>query len=241
MRYVLVTGASGDIGSACVLKLAKKGYSVYCHYYQQENKITSLINDLQQLYPKQDFFAIQADLSQESDVNRLVDSLFQLHAIVFAHGGTVYKLLTDTTEAEMQFLWDTHLKQPIRLCQLCQSSLTKQSSSQIVFISSVYGLIGSSMEVMYSTVKGAQISFVKAYAKEVASMNLTVNSIAPGAVETQMNALWTENEKYELISEIPLNRLAHPEEIAALVTYLLSEDATYMTGSVIPITGGWTL
>lgn len=241
MRYVLVTGASGDIGSACVLELAKKGYSVYCHYFRQEDKIKSLINGLQQLYPKQDFFAIQADLSQESGVHHLVDSLFQLHAIVFAHGGTVYKLLTDTTEVEMQLLWDTHVKQPIKLCQLCQSFLTKQSSSQIVFISSVYGLIGSSMEVMYSTVKGAQISFVKAYAKEVASMNLTVNSIAPGAVETQMNALWTDEEKHDLISDIPLNRLAQPKEIASLVTYLLSENATYITGTIIPLTGGWTV
>lgn len=97
------------------------------------------------------------------------------------------------------------------------------------------------MEVMYSTVKGAQLAFVKAYAKEVASMNLTVNAIAPGAVDTQMNTSWTQDEKRELLLDIPLNRMAKPSEIASLVNYLLSADATYITGTTIPLAGGWSI
>ncbi|MGX6970058.1 elongation factor P 5-aminopentanone reductase [Vagococcus bubulae] len=241
MKYVLVTGASGDIGEACVKQLAKKGYSVYCHYFRNEQKMKSLLSDLILQYPKQDFFALQADLSSPNSVEELIQNMFQLHAIVFAHGDTVYKLLSDTTPDEMTYLWLTHVYNPIRLCQLCQPKLTQHSHSQIVFISSVYGLIGSSMEVMYSTVKGAQIAFVKSYAKEVASMNLTVNAVAPGAVDTHMNALWSKEEKETLRSDIPLNRLAHPKEVASLVSYLLSSDASYMTGTTIPLTGGWSI
>lgn len=241
MKYVLVTGASGDIGEACVKQLAKKGYSVYCHYFRNEQKMKSLLSDLILQYPKQDFFSLQADLSSPNSVEELTKNLFQLHAIVFAHGDTVYKLLSDTTPDEMIHLWHTHVYNPIRLCQLCQSKLTQHSHSHIVFISSVYGLIGSSMEVMYSTVKGAQVAFVKSYAKEVASMNLTVNAVAPGAVDTNMNALWSKEEKETLRSDIPLNRLAQPKEVASLVSYILSSDASYMTGTTIPLTGGWSI
>lgn len=94
---------------------------------------------------------------------------------------------------------------------------------------------------MYSTVKGAQIAFVKSYAKEIASMNLTINAIAPGAVDTSMNTLWSKEEKQSLLLDIPLNRLAQPKEVASLVSYLLSEDASYITGSTIPLTGGWSV
>ncbi|MGX4685315.1 elongation factor P 5-aminopentanone reductase [Vagococcus sp. JNUCC 83] len=241
MPYVLVTGASGDIGEACVRDLAKKGFSVYCHYFSNEKKIHTMINELMIDYPKQDFFAIQADLSQSNSTTNLVNSLFELNAIVFAHGQTTYKLLIETSENDLQLLWHTHVHQPIRICQLCQSKLTKQETSHIVFISSVYGLIGSSMEVMYSTVKGAQLSFVKAYAKEVASMNLSVNAIAPGAIDTQMNSSWTIEEKKDLMADIPMNRLAMPKEVSSLVSYLLSDDATYITGATIPISGGWMI
>lgn len=241
MKYILVTGASGDIGEACVTHLAKNGYSIYCHYFKNKERVTQLINKLSEEYPNQDFFALQADLTKPSEVSQITDNLFQLNGLVFAHGQTVYQLLTDTTDEELMMLWNSHVHSPVRICQLCQSKLVTHDSSQIIFISSVYGLIGSSMEVMYSTVKGAQLAFVKAYAKEVASMSLTVNAIAPGAVDTQMNTSWTQDEKQELLLDIPLNRMAKPSEIASLVNYLLGADATYITGTTIPLAGGWSI
>jgi len=241
MKYILVTGASGDIGKACANSLAKQGYSVYCHYNKNEAVASELVQQLRIDYPNQDFFTVQADFNAIDTLDTLINQLFQLNGVVFAHGHTVYRLLTDTTNDDLTNLWNVHVHAPIRICQLCQSKLVAHKKSQIVFISSVYGLIGSSMEVMYSTVKGAQIAFVKAYAKEVASMNLTVNAIAPGAVHTQMNDSWTTEEQAELLSAIPLNRMAQPKEIASLVNYLLSVDASYITGATIPVTGGWTI
>jgi 3-oxoacyl-[acyl-carrier protein] reductase len=95
------------------------------------------------------------------------------------------------------------------------------------------------METVYSAVKGAQEAFVKAYAKEVATLGITVNVVAPGAVQTKMNDNWEPQELTELISEIPLGRLADPKEIAAACNYLFSKEASYTTGIVLPVTGGW--
>jgi 3-oxoacyl-[acyl-carrier protein] reductase len=97
------------------------------------------------------------------------------------------------------------------------------------------------MEVLYSTLKGGQIAFANAYAKEVATLGITVNTIAPGAVDTQMNTDWSLKEKEEFLDEIPLQRMALPDEIASLALYLLSENASYITGTSIPVTGGWKI
>lgn len=241
MAFILVTGASGDIGAACARDLAAKGYSLYCHYFSNQTRMDALIKELTSAYPKQDFLPIQCDLRQIDSLSIIQKQLFQLEGIVFAHGHTTYKLITDTTPSEIDDLWYSQLKLPIMLCQALQSTLTQNSFSSIVFISSVYGLIGSAMEVMYSTIKGGQLAFVKAYAQEVASLQLTVNAVAPGAVETQMNLDWSTEEKNELLSDIPLHRMAKPEEIASLVSYLISKDARYITGTVIPVSGGWKI
>lgn len=241
MKYVLVTGASGDIGSACVKQLAQNGYSIYCHYHTQKDKTEKLIHNLQDKYPKQDFFMVQADLSKDSGLNQILQSIFQLDGLIFAHGGTSYNLLTELKPEEFDSMWQTHLKTPMLLCQNLQTKLSTSRHGRIIFISSVYGLIGSSMEVLYSTLKGGQIAFANAYAKEVATLGITVNTIAPGAVDTQMNTDWSLKEREELLNEIPLQRMALPDEIASLALYLLSENASYITGTSIPVTGGWKI
>ncbi|MEG0459309.1 elongation factor P 5-aminopentanone reductase [Vagococcus sp.] len=241
MKFILITGASGDIGTACAIKLAEAGYSLYCHYYQNESKITSLVNQLINDFPNQEFLAIQADLSQEEGVDTVFTSLFQLDGIIFAHGDTLYDLFTDHSSQELDNMWHTHLKSPMRICQKCQSKLSHCQSGRIIFISSIYGLVGSSMEVLYSTLKGGQIAFANALSKEVASLGITVNTIAPGAVNTRMNQDWTEPEKNELLESIPLNRMADPAEIASLACFLLSSEASYITGVTLPVTGGWKI
>ena len=127
------------------------------------------------------------------------------------------------------------------LCQKLQTKLSINKHGRIIFISSVYGLIGSSMEVLYSTLKGGQIAFANAYAKEVATLGITINTIAPGAVDTNMNNNWSFEEKKELLDENPLQRMASPEEVASLALYLLSDNAAYITGTTIPVTGGWKI
>lgn len=240
-NYALIMGASGDIGSACARKLAASGWSLYCHYHQNQEKNEQLIQELAQQYPEQDFFSLSLDMSKSDDIDRFIAQLFDVSAVIFASGTTVYKLLTDTSLEEIDILWHTHLKVPMILCQRLQEKLGKKRNGRIVFIGSVYGMSGSSLEVVYSAVKGAQQSFARAYAQEVASLGITVNVVAPGAVNTRMNQTWTKKEKELLVDEIPVHRMAEPYEIASVVEFLLQDEAKYMTGVTIPVTGGWKL
>ncbi|MDT2702330.1 elongation factor P 5-aminopentanone reductase [Enterococcus dongliensis] len=239
MPYALVMGASGDIGQAVCEKLAEQGWSLYCHYNQQKEKVLNFVSDLQKRYPQQDFFMVSLDMLKEAEIPSFLAQLFQVDGIVFASGFTFYKLLPETKADQMEALWQVHLKTPLLLLQELQGKLAKNSNGRVVFIGSVYGHRGSSMETVYSAVKGAQEAFVKAYAKEVATLGITVNVVAPGAVQTRMNDNWDLQELVDLKSAIPLGRLAKPSEIAAACSYLFSQEASYTTGIILPVAGGW--
>lgn len=239
MPYALVMGASGDIGQAICEKLAQKGWSIYCHYNQQKEKVLNFVSDLQKRYPQQDFFMVSLDMLKEAEVPHFLTQLFQVDGIVFASGFTFYELLPETKADQMEALWQVHLKTPLLLLQGLQNKLANSKNGRVVFIGSVYGHRGSSMETVYSAVKGAQEAFAKAYAKEVATLGITVNVVAPGAVQTKMNDNWNPQEIAELKAEIPLGRLADPKEIASACDYLFSKEAGYTTGIVLPVAGGW--
>lgn len=239
MKAALVTGASGDIGTSIARDLAGSGWSLYLHYHSNQEKIKLLLAELQAAYPEQEFYPICLDLTDEAGVSTLADHIFSLQAIVFAHGKTEYGLLQDMTSLQMDVLWEMHVKMPILIIQALQEKIARSRNGRVVFISSVYGEAGSGLEVLYSTVKGAQIAFVKAYSKEVASLGVTVNAICPGAIDTQMNAHLEKDEKEALLEEIPLGRMGKPDEISFWVSQLLKEDSRYMTGQAIYVSGGW--
>lgn len=241
MKYVLVMGASGDIGSACVSLLAKSGWSIYCHYHTNQQKVTEMVQQLRIEYPNQDFFSVCLDMTQEQNLPIFLEQLFQVSAIVFASGQTSYTFLTDMSSSEMDTLWYTHLKMPSLLCQSLQEKLSQNKCGRIVFVGSIYGTSGSSLEVMYSALKGAQQIFAKAYAQEVSSLGITVNVVAPGAVDTHMNRHWTQMERDLLLAEIPAKRMADPLEVAQVIQFLLQDENQYLTGATIPVTGGWKL
>ncbi|MGG5314589.1 elongation factor P 5-aminopentanone reductase [Enterococcus sp. AZ072] len=239
MPYGLVMGASGDIGQAICYALAEEGWSLYCHYHRNQEKVLSLVSDLRQRYPQQDFFVVSLNMLEESAISTFVSQLFQVDGIIFASGFTVYELLPEITSQQMDSLWQIHVKTPLLLLQQLQVKLAQNSRGRVVFISSVYGQHGSSMETVYSAVKGAQEGFVKAYAKEVATLGITVNAIAPGAVNTQMNQNWSTTEKVSLAADIPLGRMAEPKEVAAACKYVCSKEASYTTGTTLVVAGGW--
>lgn len=239
MKAVLVTGSSGDIGSSICRTLAADGWSLYLHYHSNQERITELMREFQEEYPKQEFIPIKADLVEKNAVNVIKDQLFSLHAVVFAHGTTEYGLLDDLTPERMDYLWKMHVLTPILITQAVQAKIHKNAGGRVVFISSVYGEMGSSNEVFYSTVKGAQLAFVKAYSKEVASWGMTVNAVSPGAIQTHMNVHFSEDDLAVLEGSIPLGRLGKPSEISFWVQQLLKPDSAYMTGQTLTVSGGW--
>lgn len=237
MRSALIIGASGDIGMAIAEKLAAEGYSLYLHYHA--HPVDDLVDRLAAKYPKQDFIPLAYDLTDPEHLDDLVGQLFSLDAVVFAAGQTYYHLFKDTTVEELTALMRVHLLTPMAMLTKLEKKLAQSGHGRIVFIGSVYGGSGSAMEVAYSTVKGGQSAFVKAYAQEVASLGITVNVVAPGAVDTKMNHMFDPAVLAAVKDEIPAARLAKPQDISFYVATLLQPEAAYLTGQTLYVTGGW--
>lgn len=239
-KTALVLGASGEIGRSICRSLAEDGWSLYMHYNTRGEAISELIRSLSPDFPLQTFTAVQSDFTKPAAADGLALQIGGVRAIVVANGHTVYKLLSETTAEEMQALWNVHVQNPVRLVSLLSSKMrAAEKPAYIVFIGSIWGEAGSAGEVAYSTVKGAQHAFVKAYAKEAAYSNILVNAIAPGWVDTKMNQFLSETEALELAAEIPLQRPGKPSEIGGMVRFLLSGQANYVTGQIIRVNGGW--
>lgn len=239
MKHALVLGASGDIGIATVTQLAAEGWSLYLHYNHQKEKITQLITKLSTQFPTQDFLGVSFDMSTLDHLHEFLGNIFELDTIIFAQGTTSYKLLTETTSEEILHQWNMQVAVPIEMIKALQDKLARSSHGRIIFVGSVYGAVGSAMEASYSTVKGAQSAFANAYAKEVGSLGITVNVVAPGAVDTHMNHFLTSDDRQSITEDIPAGKFATPADIAYWIVQLTNQAAGYMTGQTIYIDGGW--
>jgi len=236
-KYALITGASGEIGSAIAKKLAGEGYSLYLHYNQNEKGIQLLIEQLQRF--ENDYIPIQADLSLATGYEKVADQIFSLDAIVHNSGQSHYGLLVDLKEEELDQIMKVHVTAPILLTKRLLPKLISKRSGQIVVISSIWGQTGAACEVAYSAAKGAQIAFVKALSKEVSLNGITVNAVAPGAVQSRMLQSLTEEELCALKEDIPVGRLGTGEDVAEAVAFLLSTKSQYITGHTLAVNGGW--
>lgn len=238
-RNALIMGASGDIGSACAYELAAAGFSLYLHYFKNQERISQLQRDLTERYPNQDFFMVSLDMKNPDAVPQFCQQLFALDTIVFAQGGSWYGLVSQMPQASMAELWQVHLETPVLLLQHLEKKLARASLGRVIFIGSLYGEVGSGLEAYYAAVKSAQVGFVKSYAQEVATLGITANVVAPGAVQTHLLNQFSSEELGALQKELPLLRLARPEEIAYFVGVCAAEKASYLTGSVLNVNGGW--
>lgn len=232
---VLIVGASGDIGRQVAFQLGKEGYSLILHYHNNSNAIAELQADL----GTQVIGSIKADLSKTEGVEALLTNLlYPVDAIVFASGIAFYGLFQDTPEEIFEEMISIHVKAPFSIVKALLPPMIRQKSGKIILISSIWGEVGASYEVLYSAVKGAQNSFVKALAKEIGPSGINVNAVSPGFIDTKMNSLGYK-DKVELINDIPLNRAGTPQDVADAVSFLLSDKAGYIHGEILKVTGGW--
>lgn len=238
MKYALITGASGGIGSEIALALAKEGFRLYLHYNENEKAINEL--RLKLLDKTDSITIIKADLSKKSGVKQLADSIATpIDSLILNSGKSYVGLITDMADSEVEEMVQLHITSPFMLTKALLPSMIQRKKGNIVAISSIWGQTGASCEVLYSMVKGGTNTFVKALAKEVAPSGIRVNGVAPGAISTQMLSNLTEEEKGQLCDEIPMGRLGDPKEVAELVVFLSSEKATYINGQIIGINGAW--
>ncbi|ATP39414.1 3-ketoacyl-ACP synthase [Solibacillus sp. R5-41] len=238
-KFALVCGASGEIGQSICRKLAEDGWSLYLHYNANVEKVQELLEQLAVRYPKQEFLIVHADFSLDDGAQTLASQIYSLQAILFANGHAYYGLLEDTPVNEMVKLWKVHVQNPMHATALLASKLRANPSSYILLIGSIWGDAGAAGEVVYSAVKGAQHSFVKAYAQEVAYNGIRVNCIAPGIIDTNMNAMLNDQERADIVEQIPLQAFGKPDDIANMVAFLFSGQADYMTGQILRVNGGW--
>ncbi|PGZ96868.1 3-ketoacyl-ACP reductase [Bacillus pseudomycoides] len=233
-KYALVTGGSGGIGSAIVRRLVKDGYTVYVHYNRSEKKVLELQLELEGIIP------VQANLSEVDSAERLWSQIHHpIDTVVYAAGKSIFGLTTDITDEQLNEMVELQVKNVYKLISSALPSMIRNRHGNIVIISSIWGQIGASCEVLYSMVKGAQNSYVKALAKEVALSGVRVNAVAPGAIETEMLRVFSDEEKQDIAEEIPLGRLGMTEEVANTVAFIVSPQASYITGQIIGVNGGW--
>ncbi|MBW3113804.1 MULTISPECIES: elongation factor P 5-aminopentanone reductase [Bacillaceae] len=236
MKFALITGSSGGIGSSTALKLAEEGWNLYLHYHTNKKAVEELIHKVEGFGVEA--IPIRADLSLPEEVGRLVESIFRLDAIIYCSGNSSWGLFQDQTENHMDEMINLHVKSPLILVQKLLPKIIERKGG-IVMVSSIWGQIGGACEVVYSTVKGAQLAFVKSLSKELALSGVRVNAVAPGVVETAMMSAFTDDDKHSLYDEIPMGRFAQPDEIADSIQFLLSSKATYITGQTLSVNGGW--
>lgn len=236
-KFILITGASGGIGLAIARKLAQSGYSLYLHFNKNERAINELLLEIAQYGGE--YIPIQADLSIKGGYQIIADHIYSLHGIVHNAGNSHYGMLVDLNEVESEQLIRIHVLTPLLLTKQLLPKLITNGKGNIVAISSIWGQVGSACEVAYSTVKGAQISFVKALSKETALNGIRVNGIAPGAIDTVMLKDFSEDELTLIKEGIPMGRIGKPENIADAVCFLMSEQSSYITGQILAVNGGW--
>lgn len=236
--WALITGASGEIGQAISLALAEAGIPLYLQYHQAGSKLEPVLQFcLERDVPA---FALQADLRDTAQIERLfaqmpVAPLLVVNNASIDHVG----LITDISPALFDDLIALNVRAAFFVSQLALPAMLRARFGRIVNISSIWGLAGGSCEVLYSLTKGALNTFTKALAKEVAPNHITVNAVAPGAIEGGMMSLFSPDELEAVMEEIPAGRLGRPAEVASLVRYLLSAEAGYITGQIISPNGGW--
>ncbi|MCH5198885.1 MAG: 3-oxoacyl-ACP reductase FabG [Oscillospiraceae bacterium] len=242
-KTAIITGGSGGIGAAIAKRLCKEGFITAIIYLNSEEKAFTLSSEL--VSEGYNAFPIKADAANPIQVKNAVETAAKqtgkIDVLINNAGVSLYKLLQDTTDEEWNRVIDINLKGAFNFCREVLPYMIREGFGRIINISSMWGQTGAAMETVYSASKAGLIGLTKALAKEVALSGITVNCIAPGAVDTPMMALFSEDEKKTLCDEIPIGRLSSPEETASAAAFLASEESSYITGQVIGVNGGFVI
>lgn len=239
-KTAIVTGASRGIGRAIALKLASEGANIILNYRENIKSVEEVISQIKDLGGNA--LAVQADVSRFAETEKIikaaVENFGSLDILVNNAGITKDSLLIRMKEEDFDAVIETNLKGTFNCIRHAAPIMIKQRSGRIVNMSSVVGVTGNAGQVNYSASKAGVIGITKSAAKELASRGITVNAIAPGFIQTDMTDVLSDKVKEELLSGIPLKRLGRPEEVADLVSFLVSDSGSYITGQVININGG---
>lgn len=240
-KVAIVTGASKGIGRGIAKILAKNNIQVVANYFKSEEEAESLKTELDEEGIVIDI--VKADVSKKDEAKRLVQFALEkyktIDILINNAGISEYKLFTEETDEDWDRIINTNLYSAFIMSQEVLPAMINQKEGCIINISSVWGIVGASMEVLYSISKAGMDGLTKALAKELGPSNIRVNSIAPGIINTKMIEKLSKKEINEIKEEIPLEKIGKPEDIAKCVKWLVEDN--YTTGQVISINGGWVI
>lgn len=240
-QTALITGASRGIGAALAETFARAGYQLTLCCQHSEEKLITLSKRLQEQYHTTVLVRI-GDVGDYAFVKTMVDATLEAFGaidVLINNAGISYiGLLTDMSIEDWNRIVATNLTSVFSTCRCVVPSMVHNKRGRIINISSVWGNVGASCEVAYSACKGGINSFTRALGKELAPSQITVNAIACGVIDTDMNRCFSEEERADLIAEIPAERMGRPEEVAELAFSIASGHA-YLNGQIITLDGGW--
>ena len=231
-KNIFISGASRGIGQSMAIHFARNNFNV----------VGTSRNNFNFDYESENLFPIKLDVTSRDDVKKCFEELKSknlLPNILINNAGiTADQLFLRMTDDDWDKVINTNLNGTFNLTKVFLKNMIKNRFGRIINISSISGLMGNPGQVNYSSSKAALNGFTRSLAKEVGSRNITVNCIAPGFIDTDMTSYLNENEKMEILKKIPLNKFGKPEDISKLAMFLISDEASYITGQTISIDGG---
>ncbi len=239
MKTALITGGTRGIGKAIALAFLKQGYEVAINYNSDEQNAI----DTQAEFNMSTYCPVllRADVSDELQVRDMFREYFRLYGkidvLVNNAGISIDGIIQDTSLADWERVFAVNARGTFLCSRAVTNKMVANGGGCIINIASIWGEVGASCEVAYSASKGAVIAFTKALSKELALSNVRVNCVSPGVIDTRMNSRYTEDEMYELIERIPLNRIGSGEDVAKACLYLA--ENSYVTGEILSVGGGF--
>lgn len=238
MRNVVITGGSRGIGAACAKAFSENGDRVFIIYEKNDSAANAIADECGAI-------PLKADISSKNTVSLAGEKIRsvcgRVDVLINSAGISQIKLFSDISEEDYRKMCGVNMDGAFFVTQEFLPDMIHKKYGKIINISSMWGEVGASCEVHYSSTKAAMIGFTKALAKEVAPSGICVNCITPGVIDTEMNSELDDDTKQQLIEEIPLMRMGRAEEVAKLALFLASEDSDYITGQIIGINGGMVI
>ncbi len=232
-KTAIVTGGARGIGKAICRALSRDGWNLLIHCGKSVDEAEKLCSELGNAQ------YVQADLSDPKAIELIAEKCPEPDCIINNAGVSLVNLFDSISEADYRKMFEINLFAPMNLSRKLLPAMIRRKKGVIINISSVFGEVGGSCEVDYSTAKAGLIGFTKALAKEVGPSGIRVNCVCPGIIDTEMNENLTFEDIEEISEDIPLSRVGEPEEVAECVAFLVSDKARYITGSVFDVNGGW--